>query len=220
MVQFFQQINVIQVYICCTLLFSLSLVKTNRFEHKLLMLVLGISFLNEFLSTYLIKNHYENSYHFITNVYLIVTISLWLYALLKLAVKKNRTYKYMTLWLFVMFALMNSIFVEGFMAFNYLTPVVGVLVYIALFFGISFEKLRKEQFIFFYNNQYILLAAPVFFLLGLGVVFSFQNPSIPKVEVLFSLTLYQLINYITNIICYSLINIYIIKERKELAHAY
>ncbi len=216
MFDFLKDINLIQIYILCTLLFSITLIKYKRLDHKLLLLVLGLSFMNEIIFYFGFTNVI---YIVTTNIYLIVIICIWLYMLLKLAIKKSRYYTYVPVWVFILFAIINTIFMEGITNFNYFTPVVGVLIYIVLFFGISFQRLKKENFIFFYNNQYILLAAPVFFLLGLGIVFSFQDPNIPKVEVIFSLTLYQLINYLTNIIFYTLINIYIIKERKQLAHA-
>lgn len=116
--------------------------------------------------------------------------------------------------LFVLFAIVNFFFFDGVHKFNSYSFVTGALLYVLLFLYDSFGELKKENFNYFTSNNYLLIATPVLFFIGFSFIFGFKNKDIDKIEILGLFTIYNFISYFANITYYTLINIYIYREKK------
>ena len=90
----------------------------------------------------------------------------------------------------------------------------GALLYVLLFLHDSFGELKKENFNYFTSNKYLLVATPVLFFIGFSFIFGFKNTDIDKIEILGLFTIYEFISYFANITYYTLINIYIYREKR------
>ncbi|MEO7173972.1 hypothetical protein [Flavobacterium sp.] len=93
--------------------------------------------------------------------------------------------------------------------------IVGALFYLIFFLFLSFKQLRNENLAFFTNNNFILLFSPILFFIGFSFVFAFKNRNLNETILWEDISLYNLISYFINIIYYSLINLYIYKERSK-----
>ena len=82
---------------------------------------------------------------------------------------------------------------------------------------ISNEILKDENIGFFKSNHFILISSPIIFFFGLSILFGFNSMKLIKTIVFGNVTLYRFIIIFVNIIYYSLLNIYIIKEKRDYA---
>ena len=80
----------------------------------------------------------------------------------------------------------------------------------------SFYQLKQENFPFFFSNQFLLLMAPVLFFIGLTFMLGFKNHEILMAVFFGKLQLYKTINIVVNIVYYTLLNIYIYREKKKV----
>ncbi len=117
--------------------------------------------------------------------------------------------------IFVLFSVINFIVIEIIDIYNYYTFVFGALLYVILFIYESYRQLREENLMYFLSNNYLLLFAPVYFFFGMGLLIGFKPLNVTG-EILFGqVTLYV---FIVNIVCiayYTLINIYIYREKNN-----
>ncbi len=115
--------------------------------------------------------------------------------------------------IFLSFSLGNFLFIEG-SKLNYLTFILGALIYLMLFIFESFSQLKNENLSFFKSTTYFLLFAPVLFFLGFSFLFGFRNFDLRNTIVFGKTDLYTFICYFVNLVYYTFINSYIYKERK------
>lgn len=208
------RINIIQLLVLITFIYALLFIGIKNNIHKFLIAILTSNFLNEVFTIVCIVNKID--YGFLYSITIVIHNVLWLILLYKLTGLK-KTLKYILI-MYLCCALINLIVFEGLGHFNNYTFVFGAFLYITIFIISSFKELKKENFEFFYSNSYLLLFAPVLFFLGLSFYFAFQNSTLGDIIIIGDFNLYDILIYFVNIIYYTLINIYIYRERK-LKHA-
>ena len=207
---FFERINPIQLYVFVTFLIAVSYYKPRNETANFLFLILFINFTTEFVSTILIsENRKLGLFNTISSL---LHNSLWLILLYK-SIKQRTIYK-VVFGTFITFAMINLAFWEGLQQFNCNTFIIGAFLYLIVFIYESFDQLKKEQFSFFLSDHYLLLFAPVFFFCGLSFIFGFKSSKLASTVLFGHIYLYQFIAYLVNIVYYSLINIYIYREKK------
>ena len=126
---------------------------------------------------------------------------------------KFRKVKSILILLFLLFSLSNILFIER-LNLNFYTFIIGALLYVSIFIYESYKQLNRENLNYFKTNNFILLIAPILFFLGMSIVFGFRNSGIKDVIIFNKIELYTLITFTVNIIYYTLINLFIFKERK------
>lgn len=196
----------IQTLILLTFFYSLLLPKKAR---RIVILVLVLAVINELITTYLVS--IGKNFSYISSIYLIANNSLWIFLLFKVFQKK---YILIVLLSTLAFALFDFIFVSGTDKFSFNTFIFYSFFYILIFIKESFSYLKNEKLSFFYSNDFIVISAPVLFFFGLSFIFGFKSKKLSEVVIFSNFNLYQTIIMFVNIIYYSLINIYIYKERK------
>jgi len=184
----------------------------SRLRNKLLFLLLVVMTLTEILSSVLLYCTFQIDVLYTVSI--IVHNGLWLYLMYSLTGYPKGVLYSGTF--FLVFAIFNILFLEGYSSFNHYTFIVGAFTYIISFIFLSFRQLRAEDFTFFRQNQFLLLFSPVLFFFGLSFVFGFRSKELANTSVLGDLNLYQVIGYFVNIIYYTLLNLYIFKERKNV----
>jgi len=101
--------------------------------------------------------------------------------------------------------------------FNKIIMIVGALLYLIIFIILSSKNLNFERIDFFKSNHFILISSPIIFFFGLSILFGFNSKKLFDTIVFGRTNLYNFIIIFVNIIYYSLLNIYIIKEKKDHA---
>jgi len=145
------------------------------------------------------------------NVYFIFNSVLWFLVFYEVGHIKKRVI--WTIVGYLIFSFINLGFIEK--GLNYNLLIVGSLLYLILFVIESIVQLKEENLSFFQSNKYLLLFCPVLFFLALNFVLDFKSVYISKTKIFWDVTLYELINYPANIIYYSLMNIYMFKEKRN-----
>lgn len=210
MIDFFiQSINFIKIYVIITLIYAMTLgfQKTN---YRILITILLISFGTELINSALLFTN--KTIGFSSTINVILHNGLWLLLLLKNS-KSKKVLEVITI-IFFCFAFLNLFLIEGTEKFNYISFIVGALLYIGAFIWESFHHLKLENFSFFTANKYLLLAAPVLFFFGLSFVFGFKSKELASTIVFGNIKLYALIMTVVNVIYYTLLNIYIFREKR------
>lgn len=200
---------IVDIYIVATL-FMFCFFYVSKRTNKIVLIILLLAILNEVVTKIVASSGLNMTvYAFLHNL-------LWFY-ILYLSISNKSMIRF-GLLVFIVFGLINFIFLEGQKAFNFHTFILGAFIYISLFIYESFYQLKKENFTFFKSNNYLLLFSPVLFFFGLSFVFGFKSKALADTIVFGNISLYDFIIYFVNIIYYTLINIYIYRERK-LKHA-
>ena len=209
---FIQSINFIKVYVIITLIYAMTL-GFQKTTYRILITILLISFGTELINSALLFT--KKTIGFSSTINVILHNGLWLILLLKNS-KSKKVIEIVTIFFFS-FAFLNLFLIEGPEKFNYITFIVGALFYIGTFIWESFYHLKLENFSFFTTNKYVLLSAPILFFFGLSFVFGFKSKELASTIVFGNIKLYPLIMTVVNIIYYTLLNVYIFRE-KRLQH--
>lgn len=206
----FHFLSPLKILVLLTLLFGLFRLDRKNETHRHLLAILFVCFFTEVINSILIVNKKPIVLCF--SISIIIHNGLWLWLLAKNAVFKKAAF--LLLGCFLVFGLINLCFFDGTQKFNYYTFVMGAFLYIIIFIYESFYRLREENFEHFLSNTYILLVAPVLFFFGMSFMFGFNSKNVTSFLLFGHLKLYTFITYFVNIIYYSLINIYIYREKK------
>lgn len=206
---FLSRINTIKIFIFLTFLFAILNLKFKNKQHIFLLMVLIDCVATEIISSVL-KSIKINSIQ-LYSISFIFHQALWI-SLISWSINKKELGKILVAS-FTTFGLINICFIEK-SNLNYLTFISGALIYIVLFLFQSYRKLNEEELSYFTGNEYILLFAPVIFFFGLSFIFGFRNLQLLYIIIFGKTTLYTFIVYFANIVYYSLINLYIYRERK------
>ncbi len=207
MIDFFLDLNIIQILIFVTFI---NILFIDIKSHRVVFFLLLISLINEILSLYLISKNLKISTN--NNIYIITHNFLWLILIYKIF--NTKIYILVSAIFFVFFSVLNLFFIEGFNVFNDNILVVGSIIYCSIFIIEFYLNLKKENFNLISSNNYLLLFSPILFFIGFGFICGFKNKSLNDVIIFNNIKLYTFIIYFVNIIYYSLINIYIYRERK------
>lgn len=197
------------LFIIVTLLVSLLFLNLNKTENKVLVFILFISCLNELLSSYIMP--FRKAVSLNSSLYAIVLFFCWLLIILN-AFKANHKKK--ILFLFLSFSIYNLFFLDGTTKFNTYTFLIGSSMYLICFLVFSLNELKKDNLFFFTTNTSLLISSPILFFIGFGLIFSIKSNEIDRIIIFGKTDLYTFISNFVNIIYYSLINLYIYKERK------
>lgn len=202
-------INPIKACVLITLLFALCNLCWKIKMHRYVLYILFVVFITELVNSILVYNNRSIRIPF--NISIIFHDVLWI-----LAFRENINSKKManiTLCLFALFSTINFIIVEITNANNYYTFIFGALLYVILFIYESYRQLQEENLMYFLSNNYLLLFAPVYFFFGMGLILGFKPLQVTGIVLFGQVTLYV---FVVNIVCiayYSLINIYIYREK-------
>lgn len=180
--------------------------------HRYVLSILTIFVLNELVSTLNVAYGINFKTHF--SITTIVHCTLWM-LILKDSVRFPRIVNGLLI-AFITFCLCDLFFIEGWVLFNCYSFVVGAFMYLVLFLIESFYQLKQENFPFFFSNQFLLLMSPVLFFIGLTFMLAFKSRGIITTVIFGEIYLYRIIITVVNIVYYSLLNIYIYREKKKL----
>lgn len=178
----------------------------SKIQNRRLGLVLFLSVVNTLLQDILSKNYICN------NLYIFSFYLVWMWILD--AVVSN---KYLRIFMvfYVLFFTAAFYISDPFSIFQYYIFVIGGLAYVSFFWYECYQKLISDQLTFFTKDNFILIASPVLFFLGMSILFGFKSHDLTTVIIIGNITLYQLIAYFVNFVLYSLILIYIYKVKKH-----
>ncbi|HEX9978993.1 MAG TPA: hypothetical protein VGB50_00340 [Flavobacterium sp.] len=210
MEDFFQYVNPIKISVLLTMLYAFSGFHPNKTNHRYLLAILIISFLNEVSNSILLLAEFHTGT--LTTISVVIHHCAWL-----LLLGQNVRLKKLSvaaLACFVSAAVINFLFIEGPVHFNYYTFVTGAFLYLCIFIAESFLRLKEEDFSFFLSNDYLLLLAPVLFFFGMSLMFGFKSRTVTSTVVFGSIKLYAIVSYFVNILYYLFINLYIYHEKK------
>jgi len=200
---------IIKGIVLLTFLHALLSLKTKKRINKNLFYIICISFFAEIINSYLKLNNL--TYGTLRTFYVVVSTILW-FQILYLIFSAKKLIIASTI-VFSLFAVMNLLFMEGPLQFNYYTLIVGGFLYILFFVFESFNQLKKDNFYFFQSNKYILIISPIIFLLGIGLLFFFKSYSLTSTSIIDDVKLYTFFNIFINLFFYLSLNYYILKER-------
>lgn len=207
---FVSNISLIQAYVFITFFVAVIFYKRGIRIPKKLLVILLVNFVSELTSLLLVINQMQ--IRTLISISTFIHNGLWLLLLLKL-VKRRPLYRFLFL-IFCAFAIVNFFCFEGIMSFNTKTFIFGAFFYLVVFIYESFYELQKERFEFFVSNSFLMLSAPVLFFIGLSAVFGFKDARLGNTILFGHVFLYQFIVYFVNIFYYSLIIVYIYREKK------
>ena len=173
--------------------------------------ILSICFFTEIVAKFLY--YYELSLWHLYNFSFIIHNYFWL----KILLRTNKTLQRSILIPYLIFSIIVFGFMDKVSFFNKTIMIVGALIYLVAFIIISYKNLTLENIDYFKSNHFILIASPVIFFFGLSILFGFNSQKLLNTPVIGSTNLYRFIIIFVNIIYYSLMNIYLIKERKDYA---
>lgn len=210
-ISIFEIINVIKVIVLITFIISIKNLNWNNIVHKKVILILALSLIIELINS--IFMFYKLPIGIILSFYTIINFLFWI-LLLSNIINVRKEVTILILFIFFMFSSINLFIFEGLIHFNYQTFVFGSFIYLSIFIYNSFKQLQNEKLSFFQSNNYLLLCAPVLFFIGLSFMFGFKSKALTSYIVFGNIKLYTFISYFVNIIYYTLINIYIYRERK------
>ncbi len=205
----FHFLNPLKIIVLLTLLFGLLILNKKSQTHRHLLAILFVCFFTEVINSILIVNGKPIGLCFTISI--IIHHGLWLWLL-----AKNAAFKKVAFLLpgcFLVFGIVNLFFFDGTQRFNYYTFVAGAFLYIIIFIYESFRRLKQENFSFFLSNIYLLLAAPVLFFFGLSFMFGFNSENVTSILIFGHIKIYTFITYFVNIVYYTLINIYVYREK-------
>jgi len=176
----------------------------------IVLLLLFISVGNELFSNYLKINNYSNTFNY--NLYILFHNYIWIFIISKEVF--NSKQRIILLSIYWIITLLNLFCIGDLYIFNFYNFLLGAFIYIVLFLFKSYFKLIKNQLGFFTSNYFILLSAPLLFLLGLSLMFAFHNKWLIQTLIFKNTNLYTLICYTSNIVYFTLIAIYFYREKK------
>ena len=208
----FQLVNSTRLFVIIAFIASVLFLNLKKEKNELLLIILTINFITELTTAMFVNSGHSSRIGLLYSISVIIHHSLWLLLLMK-SVPPVRYLKYI-LYGFILFGIYDLIFQEGDSRFNYLTFIVGALLYIIIFIYQSFLQLQRENYSFFPTNTYLLLFAPILFFFGMSFMFGFRSNTITSTLVFQDVKLYTVINQFVNIVYYGLIMVYIFKEKK------
>lgn len=207
--EFIRNLDLMKLYIILSFIIVTIFYNSKNKTHLLVFILISTSVINEILSCILLS--YNHSLALNANLYTVIHNCIWL-LILKSIFKEKKIASILLIYIAYSAA---SLMYLSILKYNFYLFIVGAVLYCIIFIVLCYQKLFQEKFKFFKSNNFYLAFAPVMFFLGLSMIFSFQNSSLAKTKILFSVSLYTLIIYFANFIYYTLINIYIYKERSR-----
>lgn len=210
MIEILNKIKVLQIVFILTYCVFLLYAKRDRTENKLLFWCLSCGVLNEIITLILTINNYIPNFN--STLYIIINGFLWLLILQTVSAQKKLIS--ISKVIFLTFAIINLLFIEGYKTFNSLTFIFGSLLYVVIFIYDSYLELKKENLDYFTANSYILIVAPVLYFIGFSFIFGFKDQKLNHIIIFDKIILYSFISYFANFFYCISITYYIYKENK------
>jgi hypothetical protein len=201
--------NLIQLIVLLTFINSTFL--NCRKKDNFLLLCIVITCLSTELISFLLL-YLDKKINLLYSFSFLIHNGFWLLILIKKIVNIKIVVLFLTLY--ISFCVFNMFYIEGINVINFNIFIFGSLLYLISFIIYSFSKLKNEDLIFFQSDSFLLICVPLLFFLGLSLLFSFKSYSLFSVTIFKDVNLYKLLTHFVNIIYYTLINMYIYKERK------
>lgn len=212
LLELLKQLGIIYILLIVTFLNSIFGLTWKQQTHRYIILLLSVFILNEIIGVVCTLFFFTFKINF--------TITLFIHAILWLLILKKsvRNPRIVTglLIAFITFSLCDVFFIEGWELFNCYSFILGAFIYLIVFLIESFYQLKQENFSFFFSNQFILLMTPVLFFIGLTFMFGFKSHEVITTVFFGKIELYRIIILIVNIVYYTLLNIYIYREKKQV----
>lgn len=205
----FNYINPIKLIVLFTFIYCCLFLKKTTIINKCLFSLLLLALVTEVINS--ISSFYNFKLGFISNFYVILHHSIWI---IILRFHFKLTFINLIIITFISISILDIIINKGLFKFNYQTFVLGSLCYLILFIYESAIQLKKENLSFFQTNKFLLICAPLLFFIGLSFMFGFKSKELTSTYLFMDIKLYSFISFLVNIIYYTLINLYIYKERK------
>jgi hypothetical protein len=183
-------------------------------RNLLLLAIVGGGVGNELIYVFL-KVKAEN-FTVNSNIYVVLHMILW-FLILSEKSKFRKLILSLTLF-YSVFWLVDFLLVAKIYSFCVYSFILGAFLYLGLFIYQSFYELKNDNLTFFTDNDYVLQSAPILLFLGLSFVLGFESKVLLKTLIFGTTNLYQFISYFVNIVYYTIINVYIFKEKKSLKH--
>jgi hypothetical protein len=199
-------INPIFYLVLLTFVNSVFFLNKKTLSNRILFYIIGNYFLTELVSIFL--NYNIISVDILYNISIAIQFVLWIYLLLIVINVQNKLILYLFIVL-IIFSLINH-----FNDFNSNNFILGSAVYSIIYIFESYKLLKNENLSFFQTNNYLIITSPIIFFFGMSFMFAFNSHDLTSCIVFANVKLYTFISYFVNIIYYSLINLYIYKERK------
>ncbi len=206
--QILDNVSFITFFAIVTFLVAMVFLKKS-YINKLLLVILFVNAVTEITSLGFII--YDIKLNPLYNCYFIIHQYLWLYLIVYIL--KQHQNEYLLPMLFVVFGLINLLFIEK-SNLKYYTFIIGGLCYLIYFLVKSILLLKQEDLTLFRSNTYILLSIPLVFFIGLIIIFGFRNSGIRAIKI-GHMKLYSIISLMANTIFYTLVNIYTFKSRTQ-----
>ncbi|MFY7742399.1 MAG: hypothetical protein ACOVQR_07125 [Flavobacterium sp.] len=211
---FFENIKPVMAMVFLTTIIGFVFLNPKKTNHKLVLLIVTISSLNEITTLLLLFTNQQNYIGRLYSISFPLFCLGWLAILYKNQIKKKETI--LASLLFLCFVIINFIWLQGTKSFNYYTAVVGSFIYIGLVAYESFIQLKNENIPFVLSNTYLLLLSPLLLFFGYGQMFGFMSREITQTIILSNYNLFELVTNFVNVSYYAMILIYIFLEKKHI----
>lgn len=196
--------NIVKLIVILTWFFSEIDLKRKNNLNLVIKTILRINAITE-LFGFIFKIYFLSTKYLITtNV--VMTFLLWFQILQD--VYKKKIVLYSTIF-FLFFFFFDFIILNHCNKFSYYSFVFGSLIYVCCYLFFNFSFLKEEKIAFFFQNQFIIVSAPIFFFLGMSFLFAFVSPEISGYKIYEGKTLYSFINDFVNFVQYILIAYFI-----------
>ncbi|WP_162127735.1 hypothetical protein [Flavobacterium phycosphaerae] len=196
----------IKILVLLTFILGLLYLNKQNTRHKVLLCVLFVSVVTEMGGAIL------TNLSLLYSIAFIVHNTLWLSMLFLF---KNTRFLKKIIIAYVVFCVFYFLYKEVDTPLNTDNFIIGAFIYLFTFLTLSFKELKAENIVFFQSNRYLLLCSPLIFFFGYSIMFGFGDHVLTG-EVLFRDTLlYDFVSYLSNIIYYLLILLYIYTEKRK-----
>jgi len=201
----------IQFFIVITAIIVLLYHNKKKHSHKILAGIVSVCLINEIVTTFFVISDWD--YSLVFNVCNAIHNVLWLLLLYQIL---GFTWFYKVLSLLYVLGAVVSFFMvlNGYKIANAYMFITGAFLYIIILTGRTIHYLKKENFDVFLSNNTILLYIPVLLFLGFSFILGFWSGPLADTVLIGNLNLYEIIGYFVNLIYYTLIIIYIYREKK------
>jgi hypothetical protein len=207
-------INLINVTVLLTFIYALFNLNRNVKVNVYLLIILLSGLLSE-MSIIILKNfNTKTTYvHFIVNFFF---HTFWL-LILNIYATKKKLLLYLT-YFYILFFIVNFIIIYNSNIYNFNSFVLGSIIYTLFFIKENYRQMKAESIEFFINDSYLLIFSPLMFMLGLSLILSFAKAEILRAEIFWGITLYKLFVNLACLVYYSLINIYVYRQKNQIKH--
>lgn len=206
-----QIINPIKIVVLLSFVYWAFHYDKRKKHHIYLLAILGLSLSAE-TSAVLLKL-YRLPINLSGSIYNVVHSVLWL-AVLGLISGRRKTARILIAVYIVFCALDFCLFEPGLYNFKAYSLISGAFLYTSWLIADSIARLKLEQLSYFSANTYLLLSAPVLFLIGFSLILGFKNKTLNKTEIFGFVAFFDLVCYFVNAVYYGALAVFMYREKK------